>query len=303
SSIHKYDRNASLGIHHWRKDRQWFYKGSIGVTSNHNVYSKLKIITIKKIMVDKRLGYGYLKEIMFKRADQKEYMFMESNFPCLNMYDIEDMYLIWVQVQTWIVVNGQKRHKEDNDNDKEEELRERRQMRRLESFVGGRRNENDTRLLVRPDHGDYTRAKLEIKVDRAHKETMIPHGVKPTTLPAMMMTNVSGDHQEGNCCESRVVSTVTKICDIYGSHVDTSIKVSNAFEVLSRMENKDGTRAKSSQMVLISGRQVNRLMRRRGIHTMWHHILNNENSDIEEAFLIGLAYAPLVDAAGLDWSF
>ncbi|GJY34246.1 hypothetical protein Tco_0418715 [Tanacetum coccineum] len=45
-----------------------------------------------RISVDKRYGYGYLKEFMVKRADQKEYTFMELDFPRLNLNDIEDLY-------------------------------------------------------------------------------------------------------------------------------------------------------------------------------------------------------------------
>ncbi|GJX23279.1 hypothetical protein Tco_0227724 [Tanacetum coccineum] len=58
SSIHKYDKDASL---------------------------------------DKKYGHGYLKEIVVKRAYQKEYTFMESDFPRLNLNNIEDLYLLKIQ--------------------------------------------------------------------------------------------------------------------------------------------------------------------------------------------------------------
>ncbi|GJS26725.1 hypothetical protein Tco_0487345 [Tanacetum coccineum] len=48
------------------------------------------IISVKRITVDKKYGYGYLKEIMVKRVDQKEYAFVEADFPRLNQNDIED---------------------------------------------------------------------------------------------------------------------------------------------------------------------------------------------------------------------
>ncbi|GKD17497.1 hypothetical protein Tco_1206655 [Tanacetum coccineum] len=47
--------------------------------------------------VDKRYGYEYLKEIMVKRADQKEYMFTQADFPRLNQNDTEDLYLLKIQ--------------------------------------------------------------------------------------------------------------------------------------------------------------------------------------------------------------
>nr|GEV55373.1 hypothetical protein [Tanacetum cinerariifolium] len=58
---------------------------------------RIKIISLKNIVVDKRYGYGYLKEILFKRADQKDYVFKESDFPWLNLKDIKDMYLFQIQ--------------------------------------------------------------------------------------------------------------------------------------------------------------------------------------------------------------
>nr|GEV70314.1 reverse transcriptase domain-containing protein [Tanacetum cinerariifolium] len=45
-SIQKYERDAELGIHHWRSNRQWFYKRSVGRPSTHDVYSKIMIIRI-----------------------------------------------------------------------------------------------------------------------------------------------------------------------------------------------------------------------------------------------------------------
>ncbi|GJV70113.1 hypothetical protein Tco_1485622 [Tanacetum coccineum] len=69
----------------------------IGTRSKHEVYSRHKIVSVKKIVEYRKHGYGYLKNIMVKRFDQKDYEFMESNFPHLNMNDLEDMYLLKVQ--------------------------------------------------------------------------------------------------------------------------------------------------------------------------------------------------------------
>ncbi|GKB30903.1 hypothetical protein Tco_0870304 [Tanacetum coccineum] len=80
-----------------RDNRQWFYKGSIGRPSTHDVFSKIKIISVQRIKVDKRYGYGYLEEIMVKRADLKEYMFAKANFPRLTQNDIEDLNLLKIQ--------------------------------------------------------------------------------------------------------------------------------------------------------------------------------------------------------------
>ncbi|GKD64102.1 hypothetical protein Tco_1306210, partial [Tanacetum coccineum] len=42
-------------------------------------------------------GYGYLKEIVLKRANQKGYIFKEADFPRLHLNDIKDMFLLYYQ--------------------------------------------------------------------------------------------------------------------------------------------------------------------------------------------------------------
>ncbi|GJX92931.1 hypothetical protein Tco_0347517 [Tanacetum coccineum] len=170
-------------------DRQWFYKGSIGHKSPYDVYSKIKIIRAKRITVEKKYGYGYLKDIMVKRADQKEYTFVEADFPRLNQNDIEDLYLLKIHdkiynidgmdeidlinaLQLYIciipikkrvedahlrIVNGQRRTSKGQGQfckrlrRRLETLKVRRRFRRLECFVGGRINEIDYRLLAKPE--------------------------------------------------------------------------------------------------------------------------------------------------------
>ncbi|GJS70377.1 hypothetical protein Tco_0703218 [Tanacetum coccineum] len=62
--------------------------------SRHEVYSKMKILSVIRVKVDKQFGYGYLEEIMVRRVDQKEYTFKEGDFPRLHLNDIEDMLLL-----------------------------------------------------------------------------------------------------------------------------------------------------------------------------------------------------------------
>ncbi|GJZ11111.1 hypothetical protein Tco_0545870 [Tanacetum coccineum] len=57
----------------------------------------MKILSIVRISVDKQCGYGYLKEIVVKRANRKEYIFKEADFPRLNLNDIEYMFLMYYQ--------------------------------------------------------------------------------------------------------------------------------------------------------------------------------------------------------------
>ncbi|GJU40227.1 hypothetical protein Tco_1193184 [Tanacetum coccineum] len=57
----------------------------------------MKILSIIRILVDEQFRYGYLKEIVVRRANQKEYTFKEADFPRLHLNDIEDMYLLYAQ--------------------------------------------------------------------------------------------------------------------------------------------------------------------------------------------------------------
>ncbi|GJT04557.1 hypothetical protein Tco_0839019 [Tanacetum coccineum] len=66
-------------------------------TSRHEVFSRLKFFSVIRITVDKQFGYGYLKEIIIRRANQKEFTFREADFSRLHLKDIEDMFLLYVQ--------------------------------------------------------------------------------------------------------------------------------------------------------------------------------------------------------------
>nr|GFC49249.1 hypothetical protein CTI12_AA475510 [Tanacetum cinerariifolium] len=57
----------------------------------------MKILSVIRVKVDKQFGYGYLEEIVVRRADQKKYMFKEGDYPRLHLNDIEDMLLVHVQ--------------------------------------------------------------------------------------------------------------------------------------------------------------------------------------------------------------
>ncbi|GJS32592.1 hypothetical protein Tco_0530974 [Tanacetum coccineum] len=76
---------------------QLFYRSRNASTSHHEVISRLKILSVIRISVDKQFGYGYLKEIIVRRAAQKEYTFREADFSRLHLNDIEDMFLLYVQ--------------------------------------------------------------------------------------------------------------------------------------------------------------------------------------------------------------
>ncbi|GKD28946.1 hypothetical protein Tco_1239724 [Tanacetum coccineum] len=92
-----YDKDAAFGIKHWGPKRQQFYRAQLNRFSKHNVFSHQKILSVERVKVDKLHGYGYLEEIVVRRADRQLYKFKEGDFVNLHLNDIEDMLLLVVQ--------------------------------------------------------------------------------------------------------------------------------------------------------------------------------------------------------------
>ncbi|GJR25469.1 hypothetical protein Tco_1101701 [Tanacetum coccineum] len=92
-----YNKDVALEISHWGPKRQLFYMSQINRFSKHDVFSTMKILSVVSVKVDKQYGYGYLEEIVVRRADRKLYTFKECDFPKLHLNDIEDMLLLHVQ--------------------------------------------------------------------------------------------------------------------------------------------------------------------------------------------------------------
>ncbi|GJV28130.1 hypothetical protein Tco_1384578 [Tanacetum coccineum] len=92
-----YDKHALWGISHWREQRKSFYGYARGLQSRHDVYSMKRILAVTQVEVMRKHGYGYLKKIIVRRADNDLYRFKEGDFPCLRINDIEDMLLLVVQ--------------------------------------------------------------------------------------------------------------------------------------------------------------------------------------------------------------
>ncbi|GKB72378.1 hypothetical protein Tco_0933790 [Tanacetum coccineum] len=91
------DKHALWGISHWRDQRKTFYGYARGLESSHDVYSTKCILAVTWVVVMRKHGYGYLKEIEVRRADNDLYKFMEGDFPRLSIKDIKDMLLLIVQ--------------------------------------------------------------------------------------------------------------------------------------------------------------------------------------------------------------
>ncbi|GJS23407.1 hypothetical protein Tco_0452039 [Tanacetum coccineum] len=59
--------------------------------------SHIKILSVVSLKTFSRYGYTFLKEIVLRRADYKEYMISESDFKNLHPNDFEDLYLLNLQ--------------------------------------------------------------------------------------------------------------------------------------------------------------------------------------------------------------
>ncbi|GJV57080.1 hypothetical protein Tco_1458085 [Tanacetum coccineum] len=68
-----------------------------GIEDMHDVYSTKRTLSIISVKVNEWYGYGHLKEIVVKRANQKLYTFKEGDFKRLHLNDIKYMLLLVVQ--------------------------------------------------------------------------------------------------------------------------------------------------------------------------------------------------------------
>ncbi|GJV15889.1 hypothetical protein Tco_1361212 [Tanacetum coccineum] len=56
-----------------------------------------QIISVVRVFVKRKWGYGFLSSIVVRRSDKQEYTFSYANLHRLSLNDIEDMYLLKVQ--------------------------------------------------------------------------------------------------------------------------------------------------------------------------------------------------------------
>ncbi|GJV24662.1 hypothetical protein Tco_1377357 [Tanacetum coccineum] len=74
-----YDRYALWGISHWREQRKSFYAYARGIQSRGDVYSTKRILAVTHVKVMRKHGYGYLEEIVVRRADNVFYEIKEGD--------------------------------------------------------------------------------------------------------------------------------------------------------------------------------------------------------------------------------
>ncbi|GKE85594.1 hypothetical protein Tco_1559336, partial [Tanacetum coccineum] len=170
-------------IHHWRDNHQWFYKGGIGRLSAYDVYLKIKIISVQRRKADKMLNLNDIEDLYLLKIQDKIH-----SIDGVDEFDLINALLLYIRrimikkrvkdAQLGVPYStmshpkgvmyldnrlgyGNEGMKDRKWTRKGKErtklmlekikkmLKERRRMRRLEHFVGGRRREIDYTLLVR----------------------------------------------------------------------------------------------------------------------------------------------------------
>nr|GEW35038.1 integrase, catalytic region, zinc finger, CCHC-type, peptidase aspartic, catalytic [Tanacetum cinerariifolium] len=97
-SKREYDISAAYGISHWWFKRKEFYLTRHNAPSDHHgVRSHMRILSMVGLKTISRYGYTYLKEIVLRRVDYKEYMISESDFKNMHPNDFEELYLLHLQ--------------------------------------------------------------------------------------------------------------------------------------------------------------------------------------------------------------
>ncbi|GJX84756.1 hypothetical protein Tco_0335530, partial [Tanacetum coccineum] len=90
----KYDIAAMYGISHWWFQRQRFYiDRHTSEGDRRAVRTHMRILSVVRIKVFSLYGYDYMKKIVLRRADLKEYVIAERDFKYLYPSDFEDLYL------------------------------------------------------------------------------------------------------------------------------------------------------------------------------------------------------------------
>ncbi|GJR69152.1 hypothetical protein Tco_0015217 [Tanacetum coccineum] len=94
----KYDVAAMYGISHWWFQRQRFYiDRHTSEGDRRAVRTHMRILSVVRIEVFPMYGYNYMKKIVLRRADLKEYVIVERDFKYLYPSDFKDLYLLNLQ--------------------------------------------------------------------------------------------------------------------------------------------------------------------------------------------------------------
>ncbi|GJZ30721.1 hypothetical protein Tco_0575768 [Tanacetum coccineum] len=93
----KYLQGGISTMTYTTEQRKSFYAFLRGMKSRGDIYSTKRILAVTHVSVMRKYGYGYLEEIVVRKADNDLYRFKEGDFPRLRINDIEDMLILVVQ--------------------------------------------------------------------------------------------------------------------------------------------------------------------------------------------------------------
>ncbi|GJR15383.1 hypothetical protein Tco_0798035 [Tanacetum coccineum] len=81
------------------KRKEFYITRHSAPSDRSKVRSHMRILGVVSLKTLKRYRYAYLKEIVLRRADYKEYKISEADFKNLHLNDFEDLYLLHLQGQ------------------------------------------------------------------------------------------------------------------------------------------------------------------------------------------------------------
>ncbi|GJU94325.1 hypothetical protein Tco_1319081 [Tanacetum coccineum] len=87
-----YDISAAYGITHWWFSRKKLYINKHSEPSDREaVRSQMRILSVIRVKTFEKYEYNYLREIILRRADYKEYKISKKDFKNLHPNDFEDL--------------------------------------------------------------------------------------------------------------------------------------------------------------------------------------------------------------------
>nr|GEX61905.1 hypothetical protein [Tanacetum cinerariifolium] len=93
-----YDISAVYRITHWWfKQKEFYIQRHRAPLDLSAVRSHMQILSVVSLKTYERYGYAYLKKIVLRRADYKEYKISKADFRNLHPNDFIDLYLLYLQ--------------------------------------------------------------------------------------------------------------------------------------------------------------------------------------------------------------
>nr|GEU71518.1 hypothetical protein [Tanacetum cinerariifolium] len=93
-----YDTSTAYGIsHRWFKRKEFYITRHDAPSDRSKFRSHMRIPSVISLKTYERYGYTFLKEIVLRRADYKEYKILEADFKNLHPNDFKDLYLLHLQ--------------------------------------------------------------------------------------------------------------------------------------------------------------------------------------------------------------